>query len=256
MFYKKSGFPGASELVLCTVKRISYHSVFVNLDEYENRDGMIHISEVSPGRIRTLGDFVKVGKKIVCKVLGVNKEDGRIDLSLRRVSISERINKNNEYKQEQKAERLFETVAIKLKKDLEWVYDNFGYKIIENYGSLNVFLQEMLEKGRDELKNIDIPKDFIDIVYGLIKEKVKPKEVRVSGNLVLKSYQPDGIDVIKKALTNAGGKEVEIIYIGSPKYRISVTANNYKAAEETLKNSANKIINEIKKYGEGEFLKE
>ena len=71
MFYKKKGFPEEGELLLCTVKKILYHSVFVDLDEYENKEGMIHISEVSPGRIRTLSDFVREGKKIICKVMNI-----------------------------------------------------------------------------------------------------------------------------------------------------------------------------------------
>ncbi|MEW6063265.1 MAG: translation initiation factor IF-2 subunit alpha [Nanoarchaeota archaeon] len=255
MFYKKSGFPGVGELVLCTVKKIAYHSVFVSLDEYENREGMIHISEVSPGRIRTLGDFVKEGKKIVCKVLNFNKEDGRIDLSLRRVSVSEKINKNNEYKQEQKAEKLFETAATKFNKDLKWVYDNFGYNIIERYGSLNTFLQSILEKDESILKEISIPKNIIDTIYKLAKEKIKSKEVNISGNIILKSFQPDGINIIKRVLLNAEKGGIKVMYIGSPKYRVSVTAKDYKSAEEILKESVNKILNEIKGYGEGEFLR-
>ena len=38
------------KLSLCTVTKIHFHSVFVNMDEY-GRTGLIHISEVSPGRI-------------------------------------------------------------------------------------------------------------------------------------------------------------------------------------------------------------
>jgi len=63
MLLKKEGFPEEDELVLCTVTKIFHNGVFVDLDEY-NKGGMIHISEVSPGRIRTLSDFVKEGTKI------------------------------------------------------------------------------------------------------------------------------------------------------------------------------------------------
>ena len=101
MYYKKQGLPEEDEIVMCTVKKILPHSVFVSLDEYNNLEGMIHISEISPGRIRNLRDFVTEEKKIVCKILKVNKEKKQIDLSLRRVNQSQRINKSKEYKQEQ-----------------------------------------------------------------------------------------------------------------------------------------------------------
>ena len=73
MLLKKKGFPEEDEIVICTVTKIHFHSVFVNLDEY-GRSGLIHISEVSPGRIRNLRDFVVEGKKVVCKVLRIDEE--------------------------------------------------------------------------------------------------------------------------------------------------------------------------------------
>ena len=87
---KKKGFPEEDDIVLCTVKKILYHSVFVTLDEYDNLEGMIHISEIAPGRIRNIRDYVREGKKLVCKVLRVRKEKGHFDLSLRRVNEGQR----------------------------------------------------------------------------------------------------------------------------------------------------------------------
>ena len=61
MLFKKKGIPEDSELVLCTVTKIYPHCVFLSLDEYEHKSGMAHISEISPGRIRNIGDYVKLG---------------------------------------------------------------------------------------------------------------------------------------------------------------------------------------------------
>ncbi len=73
MLYQRTGYPEEEELLLCTVTKIFPHSVFVKMDEF-GRDAMIHISEVSPGRIRNIRDFVVEGKKVVCKVLRIDKE--------------------------------------------------------------------------------------------------------------------------------------------------------------------------------------
>jgi len=127
MFYKKKKFPVVNDVVICTVKKVLNHSVFVTLDEYD-KEGMVHISEVSPGRIRNIRDFVVEDKKIICKVLKVDQEKGHIDLSLRRVNTIQRIKKNEEYKQEIKAERLLEHVGKDLKLDLEKMYKEAGYK--------------------------------------------------------------------------------------------------------------------------------
>ena len=106
MLLKKEGFPEEGELVMCTVTNVQYHSVFVRLEEY-GKSGMIHISEVSPGRIRNIRDFVKEGKKVICKVLRINLERGHIDLSLRRVSEAQKRNKANDLKKEHKGRRLY-----------------------------------------------------------------------------------------------------------------------------------------------------
>ncbi|MBI2549900.1 S1 RNA-binding domain-containing protein, partial [Candidatus Woesearchaeota archaeon] len=113
MLLKKKGFPEDNELVFCTVTSVQSHSVFVKLEEY-GLSGMIHISEVAPGRVRNIRDFVVENKPAVCKVIGINKERGHIDLSLRRVTEGLRRAKLNEIKQEQKAEKIVELVAKQL----------------------------------------------------------------------------------------------------------------------------------------------
>ena len=100
MLHKKKGFPNEGDILFCTITKVQYNSVFVTLDEYENKSGMIHISEISPGRIRNIRDYVKEGKVIICKVLRVKKDRGHIDLSLRRVNESQRREKVEARKQE------------------------------------------------------------------------------------------------------------------------------------------------------------
>jgi len=93
MLYRREGFPVDDELVFCTVTKIFHSSVFVVLDEYD-KSGMINISEIAPGRIRNIRDYIEMGKKIVCKVLRVDSVKGHIDLSLRRVNEMEKKKKH------------------------------------------------------------------------------------------------------------------------------------------------------------------
>lgn len=234
MVYQKKGFPEEGDIVLCTVKKILFHSVFVTLDEHENKEGMIHISEVAPGRIRNIRDYVKEEKKVVCKVLRVDIEKGHVDLSLRRVNNSERINKTNEYKQEQKAERLLESIGKVNKKTLDEMYKEVGIKLIEIYGSLrdgfqNIALNNML------IKELKLNKKLEDSLLVAINEKIKPPEVRVHGILTVQSNHQNGIEVIKDILGSIKEKNIKIKYISAPKYRLTLTASDYKTAESKLK---------------------
>ncbi|RJO59219.1 polyribonucleotide nucleotidyltransferase [Candidatus Parcubacteria bacterium] len=47
------------------------------------KDGMVHISEFSQNRIRNVSDIVSVGQKLKVKVMEVDKERGRIGLSVK-----------------------------------------------------------------------------------------------------------------------------------------------------------------------------
>lgn len=47
-------------------------------------EGLIHISELSDQRVRSCGDVVQVGQDVEARVLGVDRENRRISLSLRR----------------------------------------------------------------------------------------------------------------------------------------------------------------------------
>ena len=254
MLYKKQGLPEDGEIIICTVERISSHTVFVKIDGYDNLEGMIHISEISPGRIRNLRDFVKEGKKIVCKVLKI-RDVGHIELSLRRVTTSYRINKLNEYKQEEKAEKLLEQIGKKLKLSLEDMYKQVGYKAIEKYGLLNAFFNQISVEGEKPLAELKIDKKISKLICEIIQEKIKPIEIKVQASLILKSFSPNGIDQIKKALSLA--KNSKITYISAPKYNLEIISTDYKIAENLLKEDTDKIIKEITASGgEAELIKD
>ena len=257
MLFKKQGFPEEGELVMCTVTNVQYHSVFVELDEYD-KAGMIHISEVSPGRIRNIRDFVKEGKKVVCLVLRVNEEKGHIDLSLRRVNEGQKRAKVDEIKKEQMAEKIIEQVAKKMNKDVKDLYKEISEKILTEYDSLYVCFEEvatskcMLEKFGLESK---LAKDLEEAV----KQRVKEVEVKIEGKLKLISYEPDGIGIIKEALKKAKdiGKDKFVVkYLGGGVYSVEVIAKDFKEAEKILKNTTEESLRFIKdKKGEGEFIR-
>jgi len=217
---------------------------------------MIHISEISPGRIRNIRDYVKEGKRIVCKVLKVNKEKHQIDLSIRRVNTMQRINKNSEYKQEQKAEKLLEYIGKQLNKDLKSMYEELGFQIIEKYGSLYEGFQRFVLD--DELiEDLKLDKETKETFTKIIKDKIKPPEVEISGIFKITSEAPNGIEIIKEILTKAQKGDIKITYISAPKYRITVKASDYKTAEGILKNIQEEIITGItKKGGQAEFIRQ
>lgn len=252
MFYKKSGLPKENEILICTVKKILPHSIFVNLDEFKELEGMIHISEIAPGRIRNIRDYVKEDKKIICKVLKVNKEKKHIDLSLRRVPVTLKRKKLQEYKQEQKAEKLLENISKKLKISLEDLYKKAVNKIIEKYGAITPCFKEILH-NKEPLKSLKIPTKIANLITKTVKERIKLPEVKIESILTLKDYTSRGIEKIKKSIKKAEELakqkkyKIKILYLGAPKYSLIVNSTDYKSAENITQELANTIIDDLNK---------
>ncbi len=234
MLYKKQGRPEEGDLLICTVKRILFHSVFVSIDEYSNLEGMVHISEIAPGRIRNLRDYVTEGKRIICKVININQQ-GNIDLSLRRVPLTLSISKMNEFKQEEKAEKLLEQVGKELKMDLRKVYDEIGFKAIAKYGGLYPFLQAIVDQGKIVVDDLKPNAKLGELIFNVVKEKIKPIEVSVSGILNLKSFNSNGVEDVTNILSKAKDSKVKVSYLGAPKYKLEIISKDYKTAENLLK---------------------
>ena len=71
-------------VVTGTVTRVVDFGAFVELEP--GLEGLIHISELAPTRIRAASDVVKQGQEVKVRVMEVNKEARRVSLSLKRAT--------------------------------------------------------------------------------------------------------------------------------------------------------------------------
>ena len=235
MLYKRKGLPDEDEIVLCKVTKIYPNSVFVDLLEF-NDSGMIHISEVSPGRIRNLRDFVSEGRQIVCKVLRINQERGHIDLSLRRVNSMQRRNKLDEVKQELKAENLIKTLGIKLDRPWKELYRELSRNIFEKYSHLHLCFKDIVSEDVDLIK-LGIEKKLADEVKEAVLDKFKPKVISIQGEINIRTYESNGIEKVKKSLVEIDNlsDKINLFYLGAGRYKLIIEDNDYKYAEKNLK---------------------
>lgn len=223
-----ASYPEQGELVIATVSNVHYHSIFCNLDEY-GVSGMIHISEVAPGRIRNLSDYVKEGKVVIAKVLRVDENKGHVDLSIRRVTEAQRKQKAASRKQEALVENILTQVAKTTKASEQELKDALK-KSYPNQELYDVFV-EVVEEGHQ--LQTDLDKSVQEALSQAITDRISPKRVEIKGELTIKTYVPDGVNQISDALTSAD-KTIHISYAGSGRYTVIVEAKEYKKAENTL----------------------
>ncbi|HDN82924.1 MAG TPA: translation initiation factor IF-2 subunit alpha [Candidatus Altiarchaeales archaeon] len=260
---KKDEYPEVGELVIGTVESVFKQGAFISLDEYGGKRGLLHISEISLRWVRNIRDYVKEGQKVVLMVLNVNPERGHIDLSLRRVTEAQRREKLKEVKRRQRAEKLLELFAKNMKINKRKVMKVLGEKLIDRFGSLYDGLESILIDDK-ALEQLDIPQEWKEPLFKLVKENIKSPYVTISGYIKLRTLKPNGVEHIKEALEEIEkfrekdvNADVMVFYESPPLYRLRVKAQDYKVAEKFLRKAAEKGIEKMLSLGgEAEFFRE
>ena len=216
-------------IVLCTVDRIVGTIVFVKIDG--DGEGSIILSEIAPGRIRNLRDYVVPKKRIVCKVLRISKD--RVDLSLRRVTLKEK----KEVLEQENQEKSYKSI-------LKTILGEKAEKVIEEIlkeKEISEFLQEAKENSK-KLEKL-VGKNDSEKILEILNTQ-KQKKFIVKKEIHMKIIKPNGLELIKKILNT---KEAEIRYISGGKYSIKKESKDLKSADNKLKEILLEIEKEAKK---------
>ena len=239
------------------MKNVKNFGAFVTLDEYDDKEGFVHVRDIASGWVKYIRDFVREGQKIVCKVLGVDSTKGHIDLSLKSVNEHQKREKIQQWKNEKKAEKLVEIIAERMSISVDDAYDMFGNKLLEEYETLYGAFESVVTYPEEFLE--EFSGEWTDTFMEVAKENVAPPTVQIDGILEMTSSAPDGMERVKNALLKgleaADGDAVEITCVGCPKYRVVVTAGEYKEAEETMRRVSEAAVKDLMSNGGTAVLK-
>lgn len=215
------------QIVLCTVTKIVGTAVFVRIDN-SGEEGTIITSEIAPGRIRNLRDYVVPNKKIVCKILRIS-DKGRIDMSLRRVTAKEKRETIEANEKEKSLAAAIRTVTSNSEQII---------KRIKEKSSLVGFFEEAKEKP--EILEILMPKEESEKMLKILNAK-KEKAVYVKRRFLLYSKAEDGIKMIKSILPE------DAAYISAGNFSIEIKDKNYKEGNRKIEKLLKEIEEKAKK---------
>jgi translation initiation factor 2 subunit 1 len=263
MGLRRPEWPEVGDLVIATIERITDYGAYVRLDEYD-KEGLLHVSEVASRWVRNIRDYIRENQKMVLKVLRVQADKGQIDLSRRRVTKREKKEKLLFWKKDRKAESLLRTAAEKLNISFEEAYEKAGVLIENAFGDLHEGLEKTAKDGVDVLLDLGVEKELADTLHEISADKIQISSVNVKGILKLQNPKPKGVFLIKDALKTAEkigeeeeGTEVSVYLVSPPKYRIVVSAEDYKSAESALEKATNAALENISQSGgTGSFKRE
>jgi translation initiation factor 2 subunit 1 len=249
--------PEQGEIVLATVTKVMDHGAYVTLDEYDDIQGFLHISEIAPGWIRSVNRFVRDGEKKVLLVKKVNSQRGDIDLSLKQVSKDQKKQKLKEVKKFEKGKTILKNVQDKAKlsdDEIEKLEDSIYSKFDSVY---DAFIS-IGRNGIDSVKDLKLAKKTSSVIEEICS-KIKLPSVEIRGIMEITNNKSDGVEIIKKALLDVIKKDntIDITYLGAPKYRLSIISEDFKSAEKLLKPIVEEIQTNIqKKKGSFKFTRE
>ena len=249
--------PEQGEIVMATITKLMDHGAYATLDEYEDIQGFLHISEIAPGWIRAVNRFVKEGEKKVLLVKKVNPQRGDIDLSLKQVSKDQQKQKLKEVKKFEKGKTLLQNLKDNAKmtdKEIEKLED----EIFGKYESVFDAFIDIARNGIDSVKELKLSKK-ISKPLEEICSKIKLPSVEIRGIMEITNPSSNGIEIIKENLVEILKKDskIDITYLGAPKYRLSIVAEDFKTAEKILKPLIDNVESSIiKKKGTFKFSRE
>ena len=239
--------PEQDELVLTTVKKIMPYGAFCTLDEYANREAFVHISEVAPRWIKNIHEFLREGQHLVAKVYHIEAEKGQIDLSLKRVTESERKAKMEGSRRERRADKLFE-VALKIAKSTKNEEMAARQALAAKFGSVVDALDSIGEQGEAALAGMKVEKGLLKALLEVASKNVKKARAEINGMLMLSAYSADGVEEVKRILSQPKpqGVEFSVLYLGAPKYQLRVVADDFKRAEKAMDDAVEAIMSAAK----------
>ncbi len=273
MVKSRTNFPREGEFLIGKIKQVENQYVYVDLVDYtglvseEFAKGFIHISEISSRWIKNIRNYVRIGQRVVLRVLRVDPQKGHVDLSLRRVNSAQKENRLKEWKYAVKFENLLqfliETEGINL--TLDQAYDLIGWSVLNQFDSYQEALEVLKESGIEILDDLEgVSEDVKKILLKIIEENVKISTVSISGKIRLSFNSENGIDQIKESLIEAKGiiesketRSINISYIAAPLYQLEIITKDYLDAENILSDALEIIEQKAEQYnGSFEFIRD
>jgi len=170
-------------------------------------------------------------------------------LSLKHISKDQRKKKLLDVKRHEKGKSIIKNIQKKASlSDAE--VEKLEDKIFSKYDSVYDEVIDIATNGIQVFNDLDMPEKTLAVIEA-ISSNLKLPSVEIRGILEITDFSPNGIENIKKILQSFEKKDqkdgVKILYISAPKYRISVTASDFKLAEKTLKHILEDLQKNIEK---------
>lgn len=235
-------FPEVGELVVATCTKITTHGGYFSIENYEilgETAGFVHISELSRTWVRNIRKHIREGQKAVCRVMRVTVQRQEVDLSIRRVTDSQKRETLQLHKQELRARGIIKAVGERLNFNADEISKNIIEPLENKYGNLFSVLEMARDDGESVITSVGLSKELAEELVATATRELERSSVSLSGRAKISSYDPQGVDIIKESFEVAADAtlkkkaiDVSVHVISAPDYKITINADDWKNAEK------------------------
>jgi len=230
--YYENEFPELEDTVKVKVTKIAEMGAYVTLTEYNGKEGMILLSELSRRRIRSVHKLIRVGREEYVIVIRADRDKGYIDLSKRQVYSKDWIQCEERYLRAKVVNSILRHVAEQLgyteDSQLESLYEKtawyFDRKLKKKAASNDIFKKAITDPT--VFDECDISPEVKEKLINEIRKKLTPQSLKIRSEIEVSCFTYEGIDAVKAALL--GGKKfsteqipIEIKLIAAPTFIVS-----------------------------------
>lgn len=257
MIYNRNRLPSEGEILIATVRQVFDYGSYVTLDEYGGLQAFLPWSEVSSKWVKNIKDVLKENRKVVVKVIRVDRRKGTVDVSLKKVTDDERRKKNLQWKRLQRLDKILEIVSQKLKINEKEAWEQVAWRLEEKYEDPFIAIEKAVKEGEKILLEAGVPEIWVKPLLEEASKHVEEKKVKVSEVITIRTSDPLGVEKIKEVISKAIENieensdnilDIRIYTIGAPRYRVDIIGTDAKEVSGVLNN----IISNLIKIGKEE----
>jgi translation initiation factor 2 subunit 1 len=239
-------YPKINEFAVCKVNKITNYGVFVELLEYDNIEGFIHISQVSSTWIKNIHNHVKPNQVRVAKVLSVDESKHHVDLSFNRVSNADEKRKISDYRLFKRSQSLLQIIAKELNISDDVAWEEIAEPILSVDDSLYSGFVNILKYGVEICPKLKTK--YVSKLKEVLSKNITIKDKFITGVIETNSDKENGCKIIKNNLEKSikEHSNAKIKYIGPGKYELVVSAIDYKNAIKDFKKISELITKNLK----------
>eukprot|EP01087_Luapelamoeba_hula_P019004 TRINITY_DN622_c0_g1_i1.p1 TRINITY_DN622_c0_g1~~TRINITY_DN622_c0_g1_i1.p1 ORF type:complete len:319 (-),score=79.66 TRINITY_DN622_c0_g1_i1:67-1023(-) len=250
-------YPEVDDMVMVRVNTVNEIGAWVSLLEYNNKEGIILLSELSRRRMRSVAKHIRVGKQEVLQVLRVDKEKGYIDLSKKNLQEEDFVVCTQKYNKSKAVHSIMSHVVAQQNEEpfisLEEFYKQLGWPLYKKFDHAHDAFKKAAS-GEDIFEGIEIRESLKQLLLKTIQHRLGSQPVKIQADIQVTCFAYEGIDAIKPALSaglKCGTEEypIKIQLVCSPEYILYTTAVDHEKGMDVLRKSIETIQAQIKSHG-------